>query len=135
MVEALRGHFEPRGRGVDRRGRLGWSFTGRTRALQELVEWLTDADADLLPRPGGRGASRDVRRQPDSAHADFRSRSGAGRCYVAASPVEYTAGKASGREQPVEPARVTAEEEPLGGDPWRWPVAAAAGLQCHATGT
>jgi hypothetical protein len=34
-------HFEPRGRGVlSRGGRRGWYFTGRTRALRELADWL-----------------------------------------------------------------------------------------------
>jgi hypothetical protein len=38
------GHFDPRGRGVlPFRGRRGWYFTGRTRALQELSGWLAGA--------------------------------------------------------------------------------------------
>jgi hypothetical protein len=58
--QALRGHFEPRGRGVDQRSRPGWYFTGRVRALQELVEWLTGAGSDLRPRvvTGGPGSGK-----------------------------------------------------------------------------
>ena len=39
-----RNHFAPRGRGVlPFGGRQGWYFTGRTRALRELAQWLTDS--------------------------------------------------------------------------------------------
>ena len=38
---ALKEHWDPRGRGVERAARPGWFFTGRRQALSELVSWLT----------------------------------------------------------------------------------------------
>jgi len=38
---ALREHWDPRGRGVERAARPGWFFTGRRQALSQLVTWLT----------------------------------------------------------------------------------------------
>ena len=42
---ALKEHWDPRGRGVERAARPGWFFTGRRRALSHLVAWLTAAPA------------------------------------------------------------------------------------------
>jgi hypothetical protein len=42
---ALKEHWDPRGRGVERAARPGWFFTGRRQALSELVAWLTAAPA------------------------------------------------------------------------------------------
>jgi len=38
---ALKEHWDPRGRGVERAARPGWFFTGRRQALSQLVVWLT----------------------------------------------------------------------------------------------
>ena len=38
---ALKEHWDPRGRGVERAARPGWFFTGRRQALSQLVAWLT----------------------------------------------------------------------------------------------
>ncbi|WP_322778715.1 serine protease, partial [Frankia sp. Cas4] len=38
--QAWRSHWDPRARGVERAARPGWFFTGRRRALGELVGWL-----------------------------------------------------------------------------------------------
>ena len=38
---AIKEHWDPRGRGVERAARPGWFFTGRRQALSELVAWLT----------------------------------------------------------------------------------------------
>jgi hypothetical protein len=38
--DTWRGHWDPRARGVERAARPGWLFTGRRRALYELVGWL-----------------------------------------------------------------------------------------------
>ena len=40
---ALKEHWDPRGRGVERAARPGWFFTGRRQALSQLVAWLTAA--------------------------------------------------------------------------------------------
>ena len=40
---ALREHWDPRGRGVERAARPGWFFTGRRQALSQLVAWLSAA--------------------------------------------------------------------------------------------
>ena len=40
---ALKEHWDPRGRGVERAARPGWFFTGRHQALSQLVAWLTAA--------------------------------------------------------------------------------------------
>ena len=42
---ALKEHWDPRGRGVERAARPGWFFTGRRQALSQLVAWLTAAPA------------------------------------------------------------------------------------------
>jgi WD40 repeat protein len=38
--QALREHWDPHGRGVERAARPGWYFTGRRQALSQLVAWL-----------------------------------------------------------------------------------------------
>jgi hypothetical protein len=43
-------HFQPRGRGVARKGELGQYFTGRARALNELAAWL--GEKGRVPFPG-----------------------------------------------------------------------------------
>jgi WD40 repeat protein len=43
--QALKEHWDPRGRGVERAARPGWFFTGRRQALSQLVAWLTAAPA------------------------------------------------------------------------------------------
>ncbi len=40
---AVKEHWDPRGRGVERAARPGWFFTGRRQALSQLVGWLTAA--------------------------------------------------------------------------------------------
>ena len=42
---ALKEHWDPRARGVERAARPGWFFTGRRQALSQLVAWLTAAPA------------------------------------------------------------------------------------------
>ena len=42
---AMKEHWDPRGRGVERAARPGWFFTGRRQALAELVAWLSAAPA------------------------------------------------------------------------------------------
>jgi len=60
LAQALQGHFDPRGRGVDQRSRPGWYFTGRVGVLKELVGWLTNPGSDLAPRvvTGGPGSGK-----------------------------------------------------------------------------
>lgn len=43
-------HWDPRSRGVQLRSDPGQYFSGRVRALSELVAWLSDPDADAWPR-------------------------------------------------------------------------------------
>ena len=40
---ALKEHWDPRGRGVERAARPGWFFSGRRQALSQLAAWLTAA--------------------------------------------------------------------------------------------
>ena len=40
---AMKEHWDPRGRGVERAARPGWFFTGRRQALSQLAAWLTAA--------------------------------------------------------------------------------------------
>jgi WD40 repeat protein len=40
--QALKEHWDPRARGVERAARPGWFFSGRREALSQLVTWLTD---------------------------------------------------------------------------------------------
>ncbi len=77
VAQTLRGHFEPRGRGVDQRSRPGWYFTGRVRAVQELVEWLTGDGSDLRPRvvTGGPGSGKSAVLGRIVTLSDYRLRS------------------------------------------------------------
>ena len=43
----LKDNWEPHGRGVEQADRPGWFFTGRRRALSQLVAWLTSAPAPV----------------------------------------------------------------------------------------
>jgi hypothetical protein len=58
---ALKEHWDPRGRGVERAARPGWFFIGRERALSRLVAWLTAAPApsdNLRVVTGGPGSGK-----------------------------------------------------------------------------
>ncbi|MGD0378057.1 MAG: hypothetical protein ABSB01_26220 [Streptosporangiaceae bacterium] len=58
---ALRQHWDPRSRGVEQAGRPGWFFTGRRRAMLELVAWLTaapDVDDNVRVVTGGPGSGK-----------------------------------------------------------------------------
>jgi WD40 repeat protein len=58
---ALKEHWDPRGRGVERSVRPGWFFTGRRQALSQLVTWLTaasDPDDNLRVITGGPGSGK-----------------------------------------------------------------------------
>jgi WD40 repeat protein len=46
MGPAEQRHWDPRARGVQRRGQPGWHFTGRVAALRALVGWIDDRDGD-----------------------------------------------------------------------------------------
>jgi hypothetical protein len=54
------GHFVPRGRGIAPYSkRQGWYFTGRTRVLQALVDWLTaPPESNLKARLVTTGAAK-----------------------------------------------------------------------------
>lgn len=56
----LRGHWNPRARGVERGGEPGWYFTGRSGVLRELVDWLTDdaPDGRVHVVTGGPGSGK-----------------------------------------------------------------------------
>ncbi|MFF0162352.1 caspase family protein [Streptomyces sp. NPDC005263] len=58
--EDLIGHWSPRARGVEVEGQAGWYFTGRSRALRELVSWLTSRAQDTRMRivTGGPGSGK-----------------------------------------------------------------------------
>lgn len=49
LDSAFRRHWEPRSRGVERAAHSGWYFTGRGRALRELVSWLDDLPGSAVP--------------------------------------------------------------------------------------
>lgn len=51
-------HFEPRGRGVARKSEPGAYFTGRTRALRELVAWLGTNRGGLCVVTGDPGSGK-----------------------------------------------------------------------------
>ncbi len=51
-------HFEPRGRGVARKSEPGAYFTGRTRALRELVGWLGTNRGGLCVVTGDPGSGK-----------------------------------------------------------------------------
>ena len=58
---ALKEHWDPRGRGVERGARPGWFFTGRRQALSQLVAWLTAAPApadNMRVVTGGPGSGK-----------------------------------------------------------------------------
>ena len=58
---ALKEHWDPRGRGVERAARPGWFFTGRRHALSQLVAWLTATPApadNLRAVTGGPGSGK-----------------------------------------------------------------------------
>src|SRR5262245_26025556 len=58
---ALNEHWDPRGRGVERHGRPGWFFTGRRRALSQLVAWLAaapDPEDNVRVVTGGPGSGK-----------------------------------------------------------------------------
>ena len=58
---ALKEHWDPRGRGVERAARPGWFFTGRRQALSQLVAWLTaapDPDDNVRVVTGGPGSGK-----------------------------------------------------------------------------
>ena len=58
---ALAAHWDPRSRGVEHTGRPGWFFTGRRRALSQLVGWLTtppSATDNLRVVTGGPGSGK-----------------------------------------------------------------------------
>ena len=58
---AMKEHWDPRGRGVERAARPGWFFTGRREALSELAAWLTamPAPADnMRVVTGGPGSGK-----------------------------------------------------------------------------
>jgi WD40 repeat protein len=55
----LRGHFEPRARGVDAPTEAGWRFVGREAALLDLVGWLNDTeDRSTRIVTGGPGSGK-----------------------------------------------------------------------------
>lgn len=43
-------HWDPKARGVEATGVPGWFFTGRTRALRELIAWMSHKSGDGLAR-------------------------------------------------------------------------------------
>jgi WD40 repeat protein len=51
-------HWGPRSRGVQLEGQQGWFFTGRTRALRELVSWLGQDDRRARVVIGGPGSGK-----------------------------------------------------------------------------
>jgi hypothetical protein len=58
---ALKEHWDPRGRGVERAARPGWFFTGRRQALLQLVVWLTgtpDPADNVRVETGGPGSGK-----------------------------------------------------------------------------
>jgi hypothetical protein len=75
---ALAAHWDPRSRGVERASRRGWFFTGRRRALSELVEWLclptgrVDALRVVTGGPGS-GKSAVLARLVTLSDATYRS--------------------------------------------------------------
>ena len=52
-------HWDPEARGVDRASRPGWYFTGRRRALEELVDWISSPGrSGLRVVTGGPGSGK-----------------------------------------------------------------------------
>jgi WD40 repeat protein len=74
----FRGHWEPRGRGVQRRSHPGWYFTGRTRVLHHLVTWLnapagSDPKARVVTGSPGSGKSAVLARLVSLADPTYRT--------------------------------------------------------------
>ena len=75
---ALKEHWDPRGRGVERHARPGWFFTGRRQALTQLVAWLTapPAPADnvrVVTGGPGSGKSAVLARLVTMSNLGYRS--------------------------------------------------------------
>ncbi|MFE7930775.1 hypothetical protein ACFU6S_18940 [Streptomyces sp. NPDC057456] len=73
----LSAHWEPRARGAEQ-GRAGWYFTGRRRALSELVSWLSGGAPDgrvrVVTGGPGSGKSTVLARIVTLADPDLRKR-------------------------------------------------------------
>ena len=75
---AWRAHWDPRARGVENAARKGWYFTGRSRALAEIRDWLTGsspvADSLRVVTGGpGSGKSAVLARVVTLSNADYRA--------------------------------------------------------------
>ena len=76
---ALKEHWDPRGRGVERAARPGWFFTGRRQALSEMVAWLTaapDPTDNVRVVTGGPGSGKSAVVARLVTMSDPRCRSG-----------------------------------------------------------
>ena len=75
---AMASHWGPRARGVERDSRPGWYFTGRQRALSELVAWMEHEPADgrvrVVTGGPGSGKSAVLARLVALADPTFRAR-------------------------------------------------------------
>lgn len=73
----LSAHWDPRARGTEQ-GRVGWYFTGRRRALSELVSWLSGGAPDgrvrVVTGGPGSGKSTVLARIVTLADPDLRKR-------------------------------------------------------------
>ena len=88
--QALREHWDPRGRGVERAARPGWFFTGRRQALSQLVTWLSSARTpadNVRVVTGGPGSGKSAVLARLVTMSDPRYRAGMHRPLTAEDPV------------------------------------------------
>jgi WD40 repeat protein len=73
-LEAAEEHFLPASRGVEI-GEAGWYFSGRTRVLSQLVEWLKHAEhgAVVVTGPAGSGKSAVIGRLATLSDVAYRA--------------------------------------------------------------